>query len=123
MQIARATLTNGVSSLPLATPASKNIQGRSTLRSMNRQTTSEVECKLLIRRFPRVIDAVRRAHEIYTKAMPLKKRRILDFLISNAMLDGKKACYTWKSPFHLMAEGAFSSRWRSLRDLNARPPA
>lgn len=71
----------------------------------------------------RIIDAVRHAHEVYSKANPLDRRQILGFVLSNPTLDGKKACYKWKSPFHLMAEGASITKWRSLRDLNARPPA
>ena len=46
----KATPTTGVLSLLFATPASNRIQGRSRLRSVKRQTTSEVDCSMDINR-------------------------------------------------------------------------
>ena len=68
----------------------------------------------------KIIDAVRHAHETFMRAGQLEKRKILDLLLSNPMLDGKKAVIKWKSPFHWM-EGASRSDWLPGLDSNQQP--
>ena len=40
------------------------------------------------------------------------KRKMVDLLYSNFVLDGATLCYTYKKPFNNVAEGTQSKKWR-----------
>lgn len=66
----------------------------------------------------RLMDVSRNAYGIYQRSTAVQQRQILDFLLLNATLTGKKLCYENKRPFCWVAEGSSVLKWRSLRDLN-----
>ncbi len=46
-----------------------------------------------------VLNLAKRAYEIFKSSEPLEKRQLLNFLLQNCKLDGKKLSFELKTPF------------------------
>jgi site-specific DNA recombinase len=59
-----------------------------------------------------------RAGELFESSGPELKRQILKLVLQNCEVDGVSLCPTYRSPFNLMAEGAFRTNWLPGLDSN-----
>ena len=50
-----------------------------------------------------------------------QKRYLIDFVLTNIMLDGEKLEFTLKEPFDAIAAMALSQEWYARQDSNLRP--
>ena len=59
----------------------------------------------------RVFSISRRASSIFTRSEPHEKRMLLNFLLQNPTVDGKKLEFTLRKPFNLVHELAVCPNW------------
>lgn len=65
-----------------------------------------------------LLNLVRRSAEIFENSEPEVKRQILNFLLQNAELDGKRLKFTLKKPFDGLLHTQRYMSWRGQGDLN-----
>ncbi len=53
----------------------------------------------------KILELAKRAHQLYLHAESDKKRKIVQLLFSNSVLNGKVIDFTYKKPFNYIAEG------------------
>ena len=68
-----------------------------------------------------VIDLSQRALEIFESSEPNEKRQLLNYLLQNCRLDGKKLLFELRKPFDALEEYNKCSKWLRERDSNPRP--
>ena len=66
----------------------------------------------------KAIELSYQAEELYFKANPLQKRRLLKSVLSNCLLDGVTVVPTYTKPFDLLAKGIETENWLGDRDSN-----
>ena len=59
----------------------------------------------------RLLELASRAHELFTRSKVGQKRRLLQSLLSNLTLSGKKLSISWQEPYNLIFEHASRSQW------------
>lgn len=64
----------------------------------------------------RVLDLANRAYEIFVSSEVKEKRALIDKLLQNPTLSGRKLCFTLRSPFYIIAECGQSENWLPLLD-------
>lgn len=69
----------------------------------------------------RLLDLASRAHELFTRSKLDKKRRLLQSLLSNLTLSGKKLSISLQEPFNLIFEHTKRSQWLPGEGSNLRP--
>lgn len=69
----------------------------------------------------RVFSISRRASNIFTRSEPQEKRALLNFLLQNPTVDGKKLDFTLRKPFNLVLELATNPNWLREQDSNLQP--
>lgn len=62
----------------------------------------------------RLLELASRAHELFVRSKLDKKRRLLQSLLSNLTLSGKKLSISWQEPYNLIFEHASRSQWLPL---------
>jgi hypothetical protein len=62
----------------------------------------------------RLLDLASRAHELFTRSKVDQKRRLLQSLLSNLTLSGKKLSITLQEPYNFIFEHASRSLWLPL---------
>lgn len=65
-----------------------------------------------------VLELGRNAYEIFKSSEPNEKRQLLNFLLQNCLLDGKKLIFNLKQPFDAILAYAPSGNWQRGRDSN-----
>ena len=65
----------------------------------------------------RLLELASRAHELFTRSKVGQKRRLLQSLLSNLTLSGKKLSISLQEPYNLIFEHASRSQWLPLVDL------
>jgi len=65
-----------------------------------------------------IMELANRATELYQSSEVEEKRQLVDFLLSNLRLKGKKLLYDYKKPFNMMALCTKTSNWQALEESN-----
>lgn len=68
------------------------------------------------------LELAKRAKLQWAERSAVEKRRFLELVLSNSVLDGESVRYELRKPFALFAEMNGSSSWRTRHDSNMRPP-
>ena len=69
-----------------------------------------------------LLHLVKRVSVVFENSEPDIKRQILNFLLQNSELDGKKLNFILKTPFDTVLKANRCSSWRGQGDLNPRSP-
>ena len=62
------------------------------------------------------MELANRAPELYQSSEVEEKRQLVNFLLSNLRLKGKKLLYDYKKPFNAMALCAKTNYWQGLEE-------
>lgn len=65
-----------------------------------------------------IMELANRATELYQSSEVEEKRQLVDFLLSNLRLKGKKLLYDYKKPFNMMALCHKTSNWQGYEESN-----
>lgn len=65
-----------------------------------------------------VLELGRNAYQIFKSSEPNEKRQLLNFLLQNCLLDGKKLVFNLKMPFDAILTYAKNEDWQRGRDSN-----
>jgi len=65
-----------------------------------------------------ILELCNKAHRLYLQQTPLKRAKLLHYILSNCILDNATLCPTYRKPFDLIAKGLSRSNW--LPELDAR---
>lgn len=68
-----------------------------------------------------VLELARNAKLLWISQSPAEKKKVLDMILSNPILDGSNIRYDLKKPFRILKEMKGNKEWRTLRDSNSRP--
>jgi len=66
----------------------------------------------------RLVELGSRSAEIFLRSKPLEKRQLINLVLSNGTIDGKKLRYEVKFPFNLVLENAPSFDLLRFQDSN-----
>jgi site-specific DNA recombinase len=69
-----------------------------------------------------IMELANRAPELYQNSKEDQKRRLVDFLLSNLRLEGKKLMWDYKKPFGFMALCTTHQEWLRRSDSNRQHP-
>lgn len=69
----------------------------------------------------RLLELASRSHELFVRSKLDKKRRLLQSLLSNLTLSGKKLSISWQEPYNVIFEHARRSQWLPGEGSNLRP--
>lgn len=72
---------------------------------------------------PMVVELSRNAFKIFKSSEPDEKRVLLNFLLQNCILDGKKLHFNLKPPFDVILKYSKKQDWRDGWDSNPQPSA
>ncbi len=61
----------------------------------------------------RTLELAQRAKELWLSQSPSERRRLLEMLVSNPILDGKTVRYDLRKPFQLLSELKQAPDWRA----------
>ena len=92
----------------------KQYELTSNLNSLN---LSEEEYSLTL---IKLIDISSRAYELFESSKVEQKRQLINFLLSNLKLRGKKLEFKLKKPFDVLANMDYRSNWLGREDSNPR---
>lgn len=66
----------------------------------------------------KILELAQRAYFLYLRQNAFQKRILLDFILSNCLMDGVSLYPIYRKPFDLIAEGIKSEDWSGKRDSN-----
>ncbi len=71
----------------------------------------------------RIIEILKNAYSLYKQQSPIEQRKLLNYLLSNCTLEGKKVSYDYNLPFSYFVNFDSCRKKYARRDSNARPTA
>ena len=71
----------------------------------------------------RIIETLKNAYTLYKQQTPTEQRKLLNYLLSNCKLEGRKVSYDYNLPFSYFINFDSCRKKYAWRDSNARPSA
>jgi len=68
----------------------------------------------------RTIELSHQVERLYFKSSPYQKRKLINSVLSNCLLNGVTLCHTYKKPFDIFAKGVESNNMRGAWDSNCK---
>jgi DNA invertase Pin-like site-specific DNA recombinase len=68
-----------------------------------------------------ILELCNKAHRLYLQQTPLKRAKLLHYLLSNCALDNATLCPTYRKPFDIIAKGLSRSNWLPREDSDLGP--
>lgn len=68
-----------------------------------------------------ILELANRAYSLYLTQKPAERRKLLNTILSNCVLNDGSLCPTYKRPFDLLVKGPSSDNWLPLVDSNHGP--
>ena len=65
-----------------------------------------------------ILELAQKAYSLYLRQKPTEQRKLLNFLLSNCILDGVNLYPTYKKSFDLLAKYSQNENWRPHGDSN-----
>ena len=65
-----------------------------------------------------ILEPANRAYDLYMKQPPEERAKLLNFLLSNALLKDRNLCIAYRKPFDMLAKGVGHQQRRPQGDLN-----
>jgi hypothetical protein len=69
-----------------------------------------------------ILELANRAYALYLQQPHEERVKLLQFLLSNAVLKDGNLCPTYRKPFDMLANGVSHQRRRTVKDSNPSPP-
>ena len=68
-----------------------------------------------------VLELAKSAKSFWISQTTVERKKVLEMILSNPVLDGATVRYELKKPFKVLSEMKVFNEWRTLRDSNSRP--